>query len=126
VRDAAGGGWAETGCAPGAVCVPSFATLSSAGGLGFGVVNIVGNFGTVFVDQAYWQSAIAARPQATVRGFLIGGLVWFAIPFCMAPASRSQALGPCPGSGNHLRWEQETGEKSMLHSLVSCSFTGMC
>jgi hypothetical protein len=26
----------------------------------FGVINIVGNFGTVFVDQSYWQFTIAA------------------------------------------------------------------
>jgi hypothetical protein len=47
-------------------CYPSYTTMSSGGGLLFGVVNIVGNFGTVFVDQAYWQSAIAAEPKATV------------------------------------------------------------
>ena len=56
-------------------------TMTSGGGLAFGVINIVGNFGTVFVDQAYWQSAIAAEPKATVTGFLIGGMVWFAVPF---------------------------------------------
>lgn len=38
----------------------------------------------MFIDQAYWQSAVAAQPTATVKGFLIGGLVWFAVPFCMA------------------------------------------
>merc|ERR1719473_320226 len=41
----------------------SYLTMLSEGGLSFGVVNIVGNFGTVFVDQSYWQSAIAARPS---------------------------------------------------------------
>ena len=25
-------------------------------------MNIVGNFGTVFCDQAYWQSSVAAKP----------------------------------------------------------------
>ena len=50
----------------------------------FGVINIVGNFGTVFVDQSYWQRAIAARPRSVVGGFIIGGLVWFAIPFTLA------------------------------------------
>jgi hypothetical protein len=32
--------------------------MSSIGGILFGVINIVGNFGTVFVDNAYWQRAI--------------------------------------------------------------------
>lgn len=62
----------------------SFLTMASAGALVFGVINIVGNFGTVFVDQSYWQRAIAARPKAAAGGFIIGGLAWFAIPFTLA------------------------------------------
>ena len=62
----------------------SFLTLASVGALIFGVINIVGNFGTVFVDQSYWQRAVAARPKSAVGGFLIGGLAWFAIPFTLA------------------------------------------
>jgi len=65
-------------------CLPSFATMGSPSGLLFGITNIVGNFGTVFVDQSYWQSAVAAKPRSAVFGFLVGGMVWFAVPFCMA------------------------------------------
>jgi Na+/proline symporter len=71
-------------CGDTSTCVPAYYTMTSGGGLTFGIINIVGNFGTVFVDQAYWQSAIAAEPKATVTGFLIGGMVWFAVPFFMA------------------------------------------
>ena len=39
-----------------------YLVLFSPGGLIFGIVNIVGNFGTVFCDQAYWQSSVAAKP----------------------------------------------------------------
>jgi SSS family transporter len=60
------------------------ATMSSVGGIIFGVINIVGNFGTVFVDNAYWQRAIAAHPRYAVKAYLIGGLSWFAIPFTLA------------------------------------------
>ncbi|MYB30326.1 MAG: sodium/solute symporter [Cenarchaeum sp. SB0663_bin_5] len=62
----------------------SFLTLASAGALVFGIINIVGNFGTVFVDQSYWQRAIAARPKSATGGFILGGLAWFAIPFALA------------------------------------------
>jgi len=62
----------------------SFLTLASVGALIFGVINIVGNFGTIFVDQSYWQRAIAARPKSATGGFIIGGLAWFAIPFALA------------------------------------------
>jgi len=68
----------------------SYATMNSLGGLKFGIINIVGNFGTVFVDQSYWQSAIAARPASAHNGYLLGGLVWFTIPFALATS-----LGIC-------------------------------
>ena len=32
----------------------------------FGIVNLVGNFGTVFCDQAYWQSSVAAKPLQVI------------------------------------------------------------
>jgi hypothetical protein len=62
----------------------SYLTMQSLGGLKFGIINIVGNFGTVFVDQSYWQSAIAAKPASAHKGYIIGGLVWFTIPFALA------------------------------------------
>jgi urea-proton symporter len=61
----------------------AYLTMASTGALVFGIINIVGNFGTIFFDQAYWQKAIA-RPRSAVKGFLIGGLAWFAIPFALA------------------------------------------
>ncbi|DBB03406.1 TPA: hypothetical protein ACH3X3_010770 [Trebouxia sp. C0006] len=45
---------------------------------------VIGGFGTVFVDQSYWQSAIAAKPSASWKGYLLGGLMWFSIPFALA------------------------------------------
>ncbi|GMQ03932.1 hypothetical protein CsSME_00049537 [Camellia sinensis var. sinensis] len=62
----------------------SYLTMLSSGGLVFGIIDIVGNFGTVFVDNGYWVSAIAARPSSTHKGYLLGGLVWFAVPFSLA------------------------------------------
>merc|ERR1719276_642069 len=64
----------------------SYLTMISKGGIIFGIINIVGNFGTVFVDQSYWQSAIAAKPSSSTKGYLLGGLVWFTIPFALATA----------------------------------------
>merc|ERR1719174_2736001 len=64
----------------------SYLTMMSPDGLSFGIINIIGNFGTVFVDQSYWQSAIAARPGAAHKGYILGGMVWFTIPFALATA----------------------------------------
>ncbi|KAI3468530.1 hypothetical protein Pfo_025193 [Paulownia fortunei] len=70
----------------------SYITMLSSGGLVFGIINIVGNFGTVFVDNGYWVSAIAARPSSTHKGYLLGGLVWFAVPFSLATSLGLGAL----------------------------------
>ncbi|CAN8070123.1 unnamed protein product [Agarophyton chilense] len=70
----------------------SYLTMLSRDGLFFGLTNIVGNFGTVFVDQSYWQSAIAATPSASWKGYIIGGLCWFAIPFSLATSLGLAAL----------------------------------
>ncbi len=45
----------------------SYLTMFSKGGLIFGIINVIGNFGTVFVDQAYWMGAISAKPSASYK-----------------------------------------------------------
>ena len=62
----------------------SYLTMFSQGGLIFGIINVIGNFGTVFVDQSYYMGAIASKPSASWKGYLLGGFIWFAIPFTLA------------------------------------------
>ena len=62
----------------------SYLTMRSKGGVTFFVINIVGNFGTVFLDNGYWNKAIAASPVHALPGYIIGGLSWFAIPWLTA------------------------------------------
>lgn len=62
----------------------SLVTFSSLQALIFGIINIVGNFGTVFLDNCYYQRAISSKPEHAVKAYLIGGLAWFAIPFTLA------------------------------------------
>ncbi|ORX50841.1 Na+/solute symporter [Hesseltinella vesiculosa] len=62
----------------------SLVTFSSLQALMFGIINIVGNFGTVFLDNCYYQRAIAAHPHHAVKSYLMGGLAWFSIPFTLA------------------------------------------
>ena len=54
----------------------SYLTMRSKNGLIFGVINVIGNFATVFQDQAYWQRAIASKPASCVKAYLIGGIAW--------------------------------------------------
>lgn len=51
-------------------------------------------------SQAYWQRAIASQPASCVKAYLLGGLSWFAIPFCFATtlglAAVALSHGPNP------------------------------
>ncbi|CAD5123308.1 DgyrCDS11664 [Dimorphilus gyrociliatus] len=88
----------------------SFLTLVSRPGLMFGIINIVGNFGTVFVDQSYWQSSVAAKPKNGVWGFLSGGLVWFAVPFTFATTMGLAYISMSVENGRPLLTESEVND----------------
>ncbi|KAF3918849.1 hypothetical protein ABW20_dc0102137 [Dactylellina cionopaga] len=62
----------------------SYLTMRSREGGVFFVINIVGNFGTVFLDQGYWQKAISSNIGAALNGYVLGGISWFSIPFLCA------------------------------------------
>ncbi|KAL9103197.1 MAG: hypothetical protein Q9163_001724 [Psora crenata] len=62
----------------------SYLTMRSKDGAIFFVINIVGNFGTVFMDNGYYNKAIAASPIHALPGYVMGGLSWFAIPWLAA------------------------------------------
>ncbi|KAE8451376.1 hypothetical protein EG329_004005 [Mollisiaceae sp. DMI_Dod_QoI] len=62
----------------------SYLTMQSTQGGIFFVINIVGNFGTVFLDNGYYNKAIAASPVHALPGYIMGGLSWFAIPWLCA------------------------------------------
>ena len=62
----------------------SYMTMKSNFALVFGIIQLCSGSGTVFLDQAYWQRAIASRPTTAVRAYILGGLAWFAIPFGFA------------------------------------------
>lgn len=57
-----------------------YLTMRSKPGGIFFVINLVGNFGTVFLDNGYWNKAISASPAASLPGYVAGGISWFAIP----------------------------------------------
>lgn len=62
----------------------SYLTMRSKAGGIFFVINLAGNFGTVFLDNGYWNKAISASPVGALPGYVLGGLAWFAIPFLTA------------------------------------------
>jgi SSS family transporter len=62
----------------------SYLTMRSREGAIFFVINIIGNFGTVFLDNGYYNKAIAASPISALPGYILGGIAWFAVPFLVA------------------------------------------
>ncbi|CAJ0750781.1 24391_t:CDS:2 [Entrophospora sp. SA101] len=100
-----------------------YVTMSSLQGLIFGIINIVGNFGTVFVDNAYWQRAIAARPSSTVKAYLIGGLAWFAIPFTLATTMGIAGVA-LVASGNMDPLTEQQIDEGLVLPLAAASLLG--
>ena len=60
-----------------------YLTMRSESGVLLGVVFWCAVFGTT-IDVQLFQKAITADPVATLPGYMIGGLAWFTIPFCLA------------------------------------------
>lgn len=61
--------------------------ILNAVGIGFLIVNTIGNLGAVFCDQSYWARAIAAKNIDTAKkAFWAGGLGWAPIPLVMGTA----------------------------------------
>ncbi len=55
--------------------------VSSSAGLVFGLINAFSMSSTVFVDQAYWGRAIAARDAKTAYwGYIAGSIGWYPVP----------------------------------------------
>ncbi|KAK0527832.1 hypothetical protein OC834_002077 [Tilletia horrida] len=77
----------------------SLLTMRSKEGLVFGVVNIIGNFGTVFLDQSYHQRGIASATKTATTSFIMGGLAWTPVPLLMASSLglAARALTGYPG-----------------------------
>ncbi|KAK8123076.1 urea active transporter [Apiospora sp. TS-2023a] len=71
----------------------SYLTMRSKEGAIFFVINIVGNFGTVFLDNGYYNKAIAASPVHALPGYILGGLSWFAIPWLTATTMADVSAG---------------------------------
>ncbi|KAK5409857.1 urea permease [Exophiala xenobiotica] len=62
----------------------SWLTFQSSLGIKYAAVIFLGSFSTVWLDQAYWQRAIASKPETSVKAYLLGGLAWYGIPYGFA------------------------------------------
>lgn len=83
----------------------SYLSFYSVDGLVFAIDLFAAGFSTVWLDQAYWQRAIASRPETSVRAYILGGIAWYvsASPNkhsgCKQLYSLPDALGRLPAAG---------------------------
>ncbi|UZJ52286.1 hypothetical protein CBS101457_001606 [Exobasidium rhododendri] len=61
----------------------SFLTMSSRNAIAFGTVHTLGNFGLVLLDSSYWQKAFSADVTAAAPGYMLGGILYFGIPWSL-------------------------------------------
>ncbi|OJD29050.1 urea active transporter [Diplodia corticola] len=71
----------------------SYLTMTSKGGILFGIIHICANFGLVIMDTSFFIKAFAASPSAVVPGYVIGGIAYFAIPWALGTLASSIVLG---------------------------------
>lgn len=95
----------------------SYLTMKSQSGGIFFVINLAGNFGTVFLDNGYWNKAIAATPAAALPGYILGGFAWFAIPFVCATTMGLAGL-VLQGNSNFPGFEQTLSADAVSAGLV--------
>ncbi|CAK5262103.1 unnamed protein product, partial [Mycena citricolor] len=65
----------------------SYTTMRSLNGFVFGVVVIVSGFATVYMDQTYWQRAVASKASTSVKGYILGGFAFLPVPWMFATAA---------------------------------------
>lgn len=58
----------------------------------FGIIHTLANFGLVIMDTGFFTKAFSAAPQAVVPGYIIGGIAYFAIPWCLGTIMSLAAL----------------------------------
>ncbi|RLV84276.1 hypothetical protein JA9_004849 [Meyerozyma sp. JA9] len=70
----------------------SLLTFNSVQGGLFGLVLFGAGFAAA-CDSQLFQKAIAADPKYLVRGYILGGLAWFSLPFCLSTTMGLAAAG---------------------------------
>ncbi|PWN41080.1 hypothetical protein IE81DRAFT_187245 [Ceraceosorus guamensis] len=78
----------------------SYLTMKSQMGIAFGAVHTLGNFGLVIMDSSYWQKAFSASVAAATPGYILGGILYFGIPWCLGTIAGATALS----LGNNPIW----------------------
>lgn len=58
----------------------------------FGIIHVLANFGLVIMDTGFFAKAFSAAPQAVVPGYIVGGIAYFGIPWCLGTLMSLSAI----------------------------------
>ncbi|SJM88179.1 probable Urea active transporter [Zygosaccharomyces bailii] len=94
-----------------------YLTMKSRSGGIFFVINLVGNFGTVFLDNGYFSKAFSSSPAAALPGYIVGGLVWFAIP-CLCASTFGLACLALESSPNFPTYPERLSADQVTAGLA--------
>ncbi|KAM0753500.1 solute symporter family transporter [Meredithblackwellia eburnea MCA 4105] len=78
----------------------SYLTFRSTDGLVFGIIVIISGVTTVFMDQTYWQRAVASKASTSVTGYLYGGTAFLPVPWAFSTAAALALVALSAGPGN--------------------------
>ncbi|KAF7556670.1 hypothetical protein G7Z17_g1262 [Cylindrodendrum hubeiense] len=71
----------------------SLLTMTSQQGIFFAIILLASNFGAVVMDTGYFLKAFAASPSAVVPGYVVGGIAYFSVPWCLGTIVGMASLG---------------------------------
>lgn len=71
----------------------SYFTMASTSAVQFGILHTLGNFALVIMDSSYWSKAFSADISAAVPGYVLGGVLYFGIPWGLGTVMGLAAVG---------------------------------
>lgn len=80
----------------------SYLTNYSTSAYLYNISFLLGNFVWLFADQSYWQSSIAAKPQAAMWGYMLGCVLFFPIAYTLCFSGIGSLVLDLPVSGTEI------------------------
>ncbi|KAL1967958.1 hypothetical protein VTN77DRAFT_2375 [Rasamsonia byssochlamydoides] len=71
----------------------SILSFKSKSSVIFGLVHSFGDFALVIMDTSFWQKGFAADTAATMPGYMLGGIAYFAVPWAVGTTAGLAAIG---------------------------------
>ncbi|KIX10161.1 uncharacterized protein Z518_01242 [Rhinocladiella mackenziei CBS 650.93] len=95
----------------------------SSKGVPFAIDHFLGGVVDVWLDQAYWQRAIASLPETAVKAYIVGGIAWCGIPFAFTTAMGLACAALTGSPSNPLSAAQNSAGLSASATAITFTCT---